>query len=443
MGLLDWIRRLGRPSAEPEEEAEVASAAPIEAAPEPRKLPKPPKPPKPPQAREPKPRKKKNRKKRKNLHQDPRLRKPTPPPRPPEPVTAPLAEPEVIAPEVIAPVVEPVVEPVAEPEVARPISVARHRAGTRDWIVAEKMAEVIGELDGILAQEGAPRGVLLSTRSRLEREWRALMPLPEGEEQLSADYDARIATLSQRIAALPDPREVEEQASIAARRALIAQAQALAGEEDVQAAIRRARELQQSWQRSARVPREHAALSAQWRAAMDALYARRDADRDERLGKLEGLVAQAELLAGSNDPARAAEAMKGLQARWKSTGSPRGEAADALWKRFRAAADQIFSARRAAKDAEEQANLAARQALIAEAEARAAEGVEDAEELIARLHQRWRRIGHVPRALSDAQWTAFRRACDQLRSTPQIDPALLGDGGDTLRFSPFAVLGEE
>ena len=436
MGLFDWIQqKMGKGRAEPVDAGAATPAAPAPETPgrsekkAKKRTAKAAKAARPPKVRPPKPpRKKKNKKKRKGMHADPQHQRSTSAPQPaPEPVAAAPAESAPVAAEV---------EPAA-----RPVSTGRHRATTRDWVVIEKMDEVHTALDEILAQEGAPRKLLVSTRSKLEREWRSLLPVPAGEGRLQVGYDARLKALSDRIAAIPDPRQVQEAKDLAARRALIASAEGLMREPDIQRAINTARTLQKSWRESGRVSKSHhTALSAQWRAAMDAIYARRDAERSERLKRLEGLVVQAEMLAKTSEPVRAAEAMKGLQARWKSTGSPRGEEADALWTRFRASADLIFAARREAKAAEEQANLAARQALIAEAEEKAAAGVEDAEDLIDRLHQRWKRIGHVPREQSDAQWRAFRAACDQLRATPDIDPKLLGDGEDALRFSPFAGL---
>jgi hypothetical protein len=64
----------------------------------------------------------------------------------------------------------------------------------------------------------------------------------------------------------------------------------------------------------------------------------------------------------------------------------------------------------------------------------------DPDEAIRRFHQRWKRIGHVPRAQSDSLWRSFNAACDQLKKAEDIDPSLLGDGEDTLTFSPFAGL---
>ncbi|MDG1483132.1 MAG: DUF349 domain-containing protein [Myxococcota bacterium] len=446
MGLFDWIQqKMGKGRAEPVDAGAATPAAPAPETPgvsektAKKRTAKAAKAARPPKVRPPKPpRKKKNKKKRKGMHADPQHQRSTPAPQPPpEPVEVAPAEPAPVA---VAPAEPAPVAAEVEPA-ARPVSTGRHRETTRDWVVIEKMDEVHTALDEILAQEGAPRKQLVSTRSRLEREWRSLLPVPAGEGRLQAGYDTRIKALSDRIAAIPDPRQVQEAKDLAARRALIASAEELMQEPDIQRAINTARTLQKSWRESGRVSKaHHAALSGQWRASMDAIYARRDAERGERLKRLEGLVVQAEMLAKTSEPVRAAEAMKGLQARWKSIGSPRGEEADALWTRFRAAADLIFAARREAKAAEEQANLAARQALIAEAEEKAAAGVEDAEDLIDRLHQRWKRIGHVPREQSDAQWRAFRAACAQLRATPDIDPKLLGDGEDALRFSPFAGL---
>ncbi len=177
---------------------------------------------------------------------------------------------------------------------------------------------------------------------------------------------------------------------------------------------------------------------------MDAVFARREDQRGERLESQRVLLARAEALTGAADPVRAADAMKGLQRQWKRVGSAgRSDEAEVVWQAFRAAADTIFERSRTARLEAEAENLAAKEALVTEALALAASGeVVDPEEEVRRLHRQWRRIGHVPREHSDAVWAAFRDATERLRTPPEVDPAALGDGDEMLSFSPFSALGE-
>lgn len=311
---------------------------------------------------------------------------------------------------------------------------------TLAWIVVPKLDALLEGLDTVLADTEAPRERLAGARKRFLREWKALRPIPRSDaERLSAAHDARLASLDARIAALPDPKKEEEARHVAAREALIVEAQALAGVDDLKTAITQAKALQKRWRDSARVPREQVRpLQERFKASIDAVFARREADRAARLERLSALADAGEALARTADKVRAAEAMKQLQAQWKEVGGVPGEAGDAVWKRFRGAADQVFEARRAHFEAETAANVAAREALIAEATQLAGDGVEDPDEVLRGLHRRWKRIGRVPRDQGDALWAAFREACDKVRNPPSLLPEELGDGQDTLRYSPFA-----
>jgi hypothetical protein len=309
--------------------------------------------------------------------------------------------------------------------------------------VLPKLEALIASVESLLSDEAATRDALIAGRKTLARDWAALRPIPrDHRERLGPLYDARMQALSLRIEALPDPRAVEEAQNVAARVEIVAAAEALAEESDLDAALTTARTLNDIWRNSARVSREnHGPLQARWKAAMDRVYARREVQRTERLEQQQTLIKRADLLTRSTDPQRAADAMKGLQAQWKSIGhAGRGEEADAAWKAFRAAADRVFERRREARGIAEAKNQAAKEALIAEVEGLVGSEIDDVEEMLRRLHQRWRRIGHVPRSESDRLWTMFRAACDRVSTPPKVDPQALGDGQQSLAFSPFSAL---
>jgi len=135
----------------------------------------------------------------------------------------------------------------------------------------------------------------------------------------------------------------------------------------------------------------------------------------------ETLIVEAEALADSTDFAATAEKLKGLQAQWKVSGHLPRKQGDELWKRFRAACDKFFERRKPlleARAAEEQENLAKKQALIARAQQvadKAGEGTwGKAIGEIKELQREWKEIGFVPRRDADAVYKAFRAACDAL-----------------------------
>ena len=86
----------------------------------------------------------------------------------------------------------------------------------------------------------------------------------------------------------------------------------------------------------------------------------------------EALIAEAEALSSSEDWSRTSGAYRELMNRWKAAPRASRKEDDALWARFRAAQQVFFDARRAkdeATDAQYRENLAAKEAILVDAEA--------------------------------------------------------------------------
>ncbi len=150
-----------------------------------------------------------------------------------------------------------------------------------------------------------------------------------------------------------------------------------------------------------------------------AYFAAVDRQRRENLAKKEELCRRAEELAESSDWRAAAEAIKALQAEWKS--APAGRQDRPLWERFRSACDRFFSRRKAEfeqADAERAANLTKKLALCEQAEKLGElEDLWEAQNQAKRLQTEWKRVGQVPRAETEPVWKRFRAACDRLFET--------------------------
>lgn len=183
-----------------------------------------------------------------------------------------------------------------------------------------------------------------------------------------------------------DERIAQQRAQVAeAKAALIGEAQAL-GRELPRGAVAAARALQQRWQQAGRGARSRD--EAQWkefRAAIDAVFARLDAERAERSARdqaaqaqAESLCAEIEALAQSPSPDRAAAAR--LESAWSALGA-RDEA---LRQRFAAAQGRL-------READARRRRALRQArfegwLLRDAICRAAEAGRETGEA---LRERW------------------------------------------------------
>jgi hypothetical protein len=184
------------------------------------------------------------------------------------------------------------------------------------------------------------------------------------------------------------------------------------------------RQLQTEWQKVAAGPREQGqALWRRFKAAQDAVRARTDSwfseqsrQRTEHLDKKLALCAQAEALADSTDWIATADAIKALQAEWKTIGPGPRKEEQAAWERFRAACDRFFTRRHedlANRKHQWSENLARKEALCQQAEelANSTEWDRAASEL-RRLQSEWKTIGPVKKNRSETIWQRFRSACD-------------------------------
>ena len=169
-------------------------------------------------------------------------------------------------------------------------------------------------------------------------------------------------------------------------------------------------ELFESWQRlqknGARVPKSQSdpiwkrfsQARAKFESGRRAFFATLDTQTKEARSQKQELVDLAEALVTRGGEG-AAEYRK-LQDRWKLAPKA-GKAEDALWKKFRAAGDKIFAAKKLADetaDAEFKANLEAKLELLKEAEAIETADLTAAAKALTAIQARWVKIGHVPKA---------------------------------------------
>ena len=114
----------------------------------------------------------------------------------------------------------------------------------------------------------------------------------------------------------------------------------------------------------------------------------------------EALIAEAEALSSSVDWSRTSSAYRELMNRWKAAPRASRKEDDALWARFRAAQQVFFDARRAkdeATDAEYRENLAAKEAILVDAEEiLPVKDIERAKAQLRHIQDRWEEVGRVP-----------------------------------------------
>jgi Domain of Unknown Function (DUF349) len=152
-------------------------------------------------------------------------------------------------------------------------------------------------------------------------------------------------------------------------------------------------------------------------------FATLDQQRKEAASRKEALVVEAEQLAESSDWQATANRLKQLMQEWKGAGRAQRDSEEALWKRFRAAQDTFFT-RRSAVFAEREAglrtNLAAKEALLAEAAAiDPARDLEGARRSMRAIHERWDKAGRVPREATARLDARLRAEEDRIRAAAE------------------------
>jgi hypothetical protein len=256
----------------------------------------------------------------------------------------------------------------------------------------------------------------------------ALEPLPAdaARDELLARLQAARTELQPKAQALREADDWQRWANATVQERLIGEMDALGNEADAAAAFKRMRDLTAEWKTVAAAPRDRAeTLWNRFRAAADVVRARfepiraqQSAEQADHLARKIALCEKAEALATSTDWIHTADALKALQAEWKTIGpAPRREE-QAVWERFRTACNSFFTRRQDdLKQRKDQwsENLTKKEALISRAEALGeAQDPEAAFAELKTLQAEWRTIGPVKKSKSEQVWQRFRAAADKV-----------------------------
>jgi hypothetical protein len=233
------------------------------------------------------------------------------------------------------------------------------------------------------------------------------------------DVDALAARLTAIVEHADEASQAEKARRDEHRAAQLARKEALAAEAEElgatatqwKAAGDRLREILDEWRTISGLDRKtDDALWKRYSAARETFNRRRgshfaelDRNRAGARQAKEALCERAEELADSTSWGPTSGAFRDLLGEWKAAGRAAKDVDDALWHRFKAAQDRFFAARNAAtseRDSEFKTNLAAKEALLAEAERLDLSDVDAARAALRTIGDKWDAIGKVPRERS-------------------------------------------
>ena len=310
--------------------------------------------------------------------------------------------------------------------------VRRKEDAERGKAIAASLVAMVDDLEKLMSSDAGKDGRTIDrTLAQAAKVFEQIGKVSSGERDGIADrYTAARGKLVIKMSELREAEDWARWNNVPKAEALIQTAKALRDAENVPDLGNRLRQLQALWKEVGPMPQKRSKeLWETFKTACDEVYDRVRAVRTvetEKFGEVaklkEALIAQAESLADSEQMAETAGKLKDLQAQWKQSGHLPRKQGDELWKRFRAACDRFFERRKPMLDAqraEEDANLAKKQALIYRARevadhAPGEGGWGKAIGTIKDLQLDWKEIGYVPRRDADRIYREFRAACDAL-----------------------------
>ena len=265
---------------------------------------------------------------------------------------------------------------------------------------------------------------------KLHEEWKEVGPVPqEKKDEIWERFKAATDKINQIRREHYAQIEGEQSANLEAKKALCEKAEALIAEDytSVNAWQKKSTELSEIfgvWKTVGPASKkDNEEIWQRFRGAMDAFFAKKKEffaglkDRQtENLERKTQLCIEAEALMESTEWKNATEQMKKLQEEWKTIGPVPKRHADKIWKRFRAACDTFFTRKNehfSGRRTEEEANLAAKKALLEEIKAfQVGPNRNENMDAIKAFQKRWIEIGYVPMKHKDAINKEYRELID-------------------------------
>ena len=260
---------------------------------------------------------------------------------------------------------------------------------------------------------------------KLHEQWKDLGPVAkEYRDEIWERFRAATSVINKRYQAHFEGLKEQQVKNLEAKTALCEQVEAIAEKEITSSTqwntlSKEIEEIQAKWKTIGFATRkDNQKIYDRFRAACDKFFERKRASLTEfkdsmnaNLEKKMAIIEEAESLKTSTDWKATTDRLIELQKQWKEIGAVPRKKSEQIWKRFRAACDEFFTARdnRPAGQGNLGANLTAKKALIEEIKAYepAADKDADAQKSFA---EKWNAIGFVPFKEKDAIQAAYKEA---------------------------------
>lgn len=289
--------------------------------------------------------------------------------------------------------------------------------------------ELVDELKA-LAESSESMNKAFEKLQEIQARWREIGPVPLANvNELRQTWQHHLDRFFDVVKISRELRELDYKKNQELKTELIARAEALVEEPSVRRALSQLHEIHEQWREIGPASKElNDQLWEKFKAASDKVHDRKQAllednkvKQQENLEKKQELCvkmeAEAEKVYESHKSWQDANAaVEALFAGWRKIGHVPKEDEEKTWKRFKESRQKFFRSREAyyAKQREEfRKNLAEKIALCEKAEAlKDSTDWRNTAMQFKRLQDDWKKIGPVPRKVSEKTWQRFKAAAD-------------------------------
>lgn len=303
----------------------------------------------------------------------------------------------------------------------------------------ETKEQIVQKVENLLKMDSIKKS--MEYLQQFHKEWRETGPIPKNKsEELWERFKKATEAVYKRSDEHYEKLKNQRKHNLEEKKKLLAEIEEWAAKEykgmkDFSEAQKVLDGIEQRWRAIGRVPESVSEeIWNQFRTARKTLLGKRQHLWDdlkstwkENLAKKMALIEKAEELAKSTDWKNTPAKFKKLQEDWKKVGAVQRDKSDAIWNRFRAAADTFFNSKEeAAKNVpiQEKENLEKKRAIIAEVEAY--QPVEDIQANISAIDvfmKQFKSAGFVPMNEKHAVDQAFDTAIQGIWAKLNMDPS--------------------
>ncbi|MBO1363634.1 DUF349 domain-containing protein [Prevotella sp. A2931] len=265
----------------------------------------------------------------------------------------------------------------------------------------------------------------------LHQQYREIGPVVKDlREQIWARFKAASTIINKKHQQHFEQLRAQEEENLTRKTALCEQAEAIAGEDNKNAAdwekhTKAIIAIQAEWKTIGFAPQKmNVKIFERFRAACDNFFGKKaqyfkqlKEAFAENARKKEALVEKARALQDSTEWKSTSDKLIALQKEWKTIGMVPKKRGDQLWNDFLTACNKFFEARNAANAGtrgEEHANLDKKRDIISQLKALAEEKAENIQEKVQTLVDSYNQVGHVPYREKDKLYKEYHDVLDKL-----------------------------